>query len=37
MLRAISELERGRGAEFDPTLVGVIAGLVDKKQFDLPE
>ena len=37
MRSAIGELERGRGTEFDPTVVDVFVGLVKKKQLDLPE
>jgi len=35
--KAINELERGKGTEFDPTVVDAFIGLAEKKQIDLPE
>ncbi|MCK5595887.1 MAG: HD domain-containing protein, partial [Candidatus Eisenbacteria sp.] len=34
--KAINELERGKGTEFDPAAVEAFVELVEKDQFDLP-
>jgi HD-GYP domain-containing protein (c-di-GMP phosphodiesterase class II) len=34
--KAINELERGKGTEFDPAAVEAFVELVEKDQLDLP-